>query len=202
MDLGASGRGERTALLLLDFQADFLEAAGRLPVAQEQVPPMLEAANRLIDAAPDLGLEVVYVGNEFSRWDLPANWFRHHASLAGSPGAHLDRRLHVVNDRYFPKQAGNAFRNRDLDTFLRSQGVGRVILAGVFAHACVQASARGALRRGYRVAVLQDGVATTSDRRRSAALHRMHKLGAEIVTSKHVITCADGSFGRPRAEGP
>ena len=50
MNRGIADRGGRRALLLLDFQADFLEATGRLPVAQEQVLPMLAAANRLIDA--------------------------------------------------------------------------------------------------------------------------------------------------------
>ena len=190
MNAGTSDRSGKAALLLLDFQADFLEVAGRLPVAQEQVSPILAAANRLIDAAPALGLEIVYIGNEFSRWDLPANWFRHHASLAGSPGARLDGRLHVVNDCYFPKRVGNAFTNRDLDTFLRAHGVARVILAGVFAHACVRATARGAWRRGYRVAILEDGVATTSDRRRIAALRRMQQMGAELVTSDQVLSCA------------
>ena len=194
MNRGIADRGGRRALLLLDFQADFLEATGRLPVAQEQVLPMLAAANRLIDASPALDLEIVYVGNEFSRWDLPANWFRHHASLVGSPGARLDGRLHLMNDRYFPKRAGNAFTNRDLDTFLRARGIGRVILAGVFAHACVCATARGALRRGYRVAILEDGVATTSDRRRIAALRRMQQMGSEIVTSDQVLS--DGAEAR------
>ena len=191
---GIADRGGRTALLLLDFQADFLEATGRLPVVQEQVSPMLAAANRLIDNAPALDLEIVYVGNEFSRWDIPANWFRHYASLAGSPGARLDGRLRAVNDRYFPKRAGNAFTNRDLDKYLRSRGVSRVILAGVFAHACVCATARGALRRGYRVAILEDGVATTSDRRRIAALRRMQQMGSEIVTSDQVLS--DGAEAR------
>src|SRR5574341_430051 len=119
-------RGMRTALLLIDFQADFLEADGRLPVAQEQVPPMLAAANRLLGVAPDLDIAIVYVGNDFSRWDFPANWFRNYASLAGSLGARLDGRLHVINDHYFPKRSANAFANRDLDVFLRARGVARV----------------------------------------------------------------------------
>jgi len=150
---------------------------------------MLAAANRLIDAASALALEILYVGNEFSRWDVPANWFRHFASLAGSPGALLDARLRVVNDHYFPKRVGNAFTNRRLDAFLRTRGVGRVLLAGVFTHACVRATARGALRRGYRVAILQDGVATTSASRQSAALRRLQAMGAELVTSDDVLSC-------------
>jgi nicotinamidase-related amidase len=205
MSQGSADSSRRTAFILLDFQADFLEANGRLPVCQAQVAPMLTAVNRLIDAAPTLVLEIVYVGNEFSRWDFPANWFRHSASLAGSPGARLDDRLRVVNDHYFPKRVGNAFANRDLDAFLRRHGVSRVLLAGVFAHACVRATARGALRLGYRVIILRDGVATTSDRRRDAALRRLHQMGAELVTSDDVLSSGAverKGFGLSLREGP
>ena len=46
---------DQTALLLLDFQVDFLAPAGRYPVAGHQVEPMLTAANRLIAAAQPAG---------------------------------------------------------------------------------------------------------------------------------------------------
>ena len=99
----------------------------------------------------------------------------------------------MVNDHYFPKRVANAFANRDLDAFLRTHGVARVILAGVFAHACVRATARGALRLGYRVAALEDGVATTGERRRTAALSRLQQMGAEIVTSEQMLSSAGGA---------
>lgn len=51
----------RTALLVLDFQVDFLHHGGRLPVAQDQVPGMLEAANRVIRAADARGMEIIYI---------------------------------------------------------------------------------------------------------------------------------------------
>jgi len=66
-------------------------------------------------------------------------------SLAGSPGARLDQRICGMNDRYFSKRAANAFANRDLDTFRREQEVGRVTLAGVFAHQSPRAPVVGSL---------------------------------------------------------
>jgi len=184
---GAGG----AALLLLDFQVDFLHHAGRLPVAQNQVPGMLEATNRVIKAADARRMEVVYIGNEFSPWDLPANWFRNNAAVRDQPGIRLDERVIVINDRYFPKRRGNAFTNPRLGEFLQARRVRHVILAGVFANACVYFTAMGALRRGYRVTVLRDAVAAASDRKKDVALQRMEQRGVEITDSVNVVLPAE-----------
>ena len=177
----------RTALLVLDFQVDFLQPGGRLPVAQDQVPGMLEATNQVIRAAEARGMEVIYIGNEFSRWNLPANWFRNNAAVRDQPWARLDERVIVINDQYFPKRRGNAFSNPRLGEFLQTRRVRHVILAGVFANACVHFTAMGALRRGYRVTVLSDAVAATNAGKRDAALQRMHRRGVEIANSSSVV---------------
>jgi maleamate amidohydrolase len=151
---------------------------------------MVEAANRMIRAADSLGLEIVYIGNEFSAWDIPANWFRRNASIAGRPGARLDDRLVVINDRYFSKRQGDAFSNPRLGAFLQSRDVRHVILAGVYANACVRCTARGALKRGYRVTVLRDAVAAASDAKREAALRKMQRQGVEVADSAAVLGSA------------
>ena len=200
-----AARGEgaaRRALLVLDFQVDFLQPGGRLPVAQDQVPGMLEAANRVIRAADARAMEVVYIGNEFDRWDLPANWFRNNAAVRGQPGARLDDRLIVINDHYFPKRRGNAFSNPRLGEFLQSRKVRHVILAGVYANACVQFTAVAALRRGYRVTVLSDAVAAANDRKRGAALQRMQRRGVEVADSTSVVGSASSEFDDEMTDEP
>ena len=177
----------RRAVLVLDFQVDFLQPDGRLPVAQDQVLGMIEAANRLIGAADALGMEVVYVGNEFDRWDIPANWFRNNAAIRERPGARLDDRLSVINRQYFPKRRSDAFSNQHLGEFLQARQVGHVILMGVYANACVKFTALGALRRGYRVTVLRDAVAAASERKREAALQRMQYRGVVVTESTSLL---------------
>jgi nicotinamidase/pyrazinamidase len=177
----------RTALLVLDFQVDFLQPGGRLPVAQDQVPGMLQATNRVIRAAEAGGMEVVYIGNEFGRWDIPANWFRNNAAIRDQPGARLDDRVIVINRQYFPKRRGDAFSNPLLGEFLQSRKVGHVILAGVYANACVRFTARGALRRGFRVTVLRDAVAAANDRKREVALQGMQRRGVKLADSTNVV---------------
>ena len=79
------------AILLVDLQADFLQNNGRLPIAQAQVPAMLDACHRACEQATAMNWPVVAIGNEFSRWD-PLNLARRFASLKGSPGARWDSR--------------------------------------------------------------------------------------------------------------
>ncbi|MGH9759711.1 MAG: hypothetical protein ACREAC_02595, partial [Blastocatellia bacterium] len=72
------------ALLVLDLQVDFLDRNGRMPIAQDQIGPVLANSNRVIEAATPHRSVIAYVGNEYTRWDLPGNWFRHNAARAGT----------------------------------------------------------------------------------------------------------------------
>jgi nicotinamidase-related amidase len=89
----------RRALLLIDFQDDFLEPDGRMPICRSQVAPVLAAAARAIEQARQAGDLVVAIGNEFRPDDRLMNLLRRHAAIAGSPGARWTNALpERVND--------------------------------------------------------------------------------------------------------
>ncbi|HZO80620.1 MAG TPA: isochorismatase family cysteine hydrolase [Candidatus Binataceae bacterium] len=184
-----AGAGLISALLVLDLQVDFLEPNGRMPIAREQIAPVLAAANRAIAAAGGSGMAVVYVGNEFTPWDIPGNWFRHGAALRGTPGAALDPRLRRLGAApYFAKRGGDAFANPALVNFVRTGRITRVVLCGVYADACVSATARGALGRGLRVTVLADAVGAASEAARRRALTGLGSAGVGIETTADFVT--------------
>ena len=178
---------EKRALLLIDFQRDFLTDRGRMPVAASQVQPVIDAANRAAARARAEGVEVVAIGNEFLRRDWVGNLLRRFAALACSDGARWDERVPREGARYFAKWRGSAFCNPELDRFLRSENVGELDLAGLYAGACVSATARDALKRGYRVAVLADAVADRSDAARSRALRRLERHGVSVTMPARVF---------------
>jgi nicotinamidase-related amidase len=173
----------KAAVLVLDLQRDFLEDAGRMPVARQQVDGLLVAANTVIDRAVAQGVPVAYVLNEFPRSAWLLNFLRHGAALVGSPGAELDPRVHVAGEARFPKHRTDAFTNPGLDAFFRDRGVTRLVTLGVFAPHCVRGTVAGALERGYQVTVVSDGVGAATDRARDKALERMKGDGATIATS-------------------
>jgi nicotinamidase-related amidase len=169
------------ALLVLDLQRDFLEDAGRMPIARAQVAPLLDAANATIDAAAARHVPIVYIVNAFPRSQVVLNFFRHGAAVAGTPGADMDPRVHVAPaGTTIPKERSDAFTNPALDAFLRERGVKRVGILGVFAPHCVRATARGAMKHGYGVTVVRDGLGAASDGARDRAVRGIENDGAAV----------------------
>ena len=171
---------ERRALVLIDFQRDFVEPAGRMPAALNQIPATLAAASRALATARERGDLIVAIGNEFRPRDRLMNLLRRHAAIAGSDGARWSERLPIDGAQYFAKWAGSAFVNPELDKWLRAQGVTTLALSGLMARACVTATANDALARGYKVEILADAVACYSDSSRKRALSRLEAAGVLV----------------------
>ena len=169
------------ALLLIDFQRDFLEDDGRMPVARGHVASVVEAARAALAEARARGALVVAIGNEYPRSAWFMNLLRRHAAVAGTPGTAWEPRLGLDGVTYLPKWAQSAFCNPSLEPLLRSHAIRRLTLAGLFARACVSATAREAMARNFEVRVLSAAVACASDRSRSVALERLRRRGAQLV---------------------
>lgn len=171
----------RRALLLIDFQDDFLSDDGRMPVARDQVEPVLAAVRAAIAQARARGDLIVQIGNEFRPRDLVGNLMRRGAAVSGRPGTRWDPRFAAPNAVYLAKWKSDAFCNPALEKLLREQRIQEVILAGLYARACVAATAKAALSRGFLVHVLGNAVACRSGASREAALGRLQRRGAQIV---------------------
>ena len=169
------------ALLMIDFQRDFLRPDGRMPVNQTQVAPVLAAAVRAMMRFRTAGCPVVAIGNEFRRGEWLMNLLRRGAAVAGSPGAAWDDRLPLKDATYFAKWAGDAFVNPALEPWLRQAGVRRLVLTGVFARACITSTARGALARGFEVHALAEAIGCASDVTRARALTRLAQGGVRVA---------------------
>ncbi len=169
------------ALLLIDLQVDFLSPTGRLPVAASQAEPLLASVWEAYGQARRHGDPIFAIGNEFERSDFIANIFRRFSAMQGSPGAAWDPRAPREGAEYFSKSRGDAFSNRDLAPRLEDLGVASVVLCGVYASACVLATARAALRHRLQVQVLRAGVADRSLASRERALARLSRAGVQII---------------------
>ncbi len=174
-------RYNRRALLLIDFQEDFLDAKGRMPVCRSHVATALEAAKRAVSEAEGAGDVILAIGNEFRPGDHLMNLLRRRASIAGSPGSRWTAALPLDDIPYLPKWATSAFVNPELDPWLRARGVGRLALTGLKAGACVSATGRDALARGYAVELVSDAIACDSDASRRRALEALRARGARLV---------------------
>ncbi|MGE5289407.1 MAG: cysteine hydrolase family protein [Micromonosporaceae bacterium] len=169
------------ALLLIDFQDDFLADHGRMPVTRNQVEPVLAAARAAIAQARARGDLIVQIGNEFRPHDLIGNLLRRGAAISGRPGTRWDPRFAAPGAVYVAKWKSDAFCNPALENLLREHHIQEISVAGLYARACVAATTKAALARGFQVHVLADAVACRSDASREAALGRLRGFGAQVI---------------------
>jgi nicotinamidase-related amidase len=174
-----------TALLVLDMQLDFLSATGKFPVDKDQARNVTNVVNRLLAEAKDRGWTPIIILNSYSAWDI-FNLFRNGAAIAGSAGAALDPAVNAGDAPHFTKRVGDAFSNPALVDYLRTHDIGRVIITGVYAEACVTATAAGAAHHGLTPIVVANAVASGSDKKREAALSSLRANHVVVANSDDI----------------
>ena len=140
----------RTALLLIDYQREYLD--GALPLAE--VAAAIAQASRLRQWAVAAGIGRIHI--------------HHHAKSASAalfaPGssaaAPIEALTPASGEACLIKHLPSAFAGTDLAEHLQKAGVDTLLIAGCMTHNCVDATARDAFHRGYRVAVISDASAT------------------------------------------
>jgi nicotinamidase-related amidase len=142
---------DRTALVLVDFQSDYFDPA-KLPIAGG--PAAAGQAARLMAAFDAAGAKVVHVQHLAGSPAAPL-------FAPGSAGAEIVAAVrpkagHEVVSKGLP----SSFVNTELDAKLRAAGIDTVVVAGLMTHMCVDATARDAMSRGYKVIVAADACAT------------------------------------------
>ncbi len=182
-----NGRGTGTALMLIGDQADYLQPNGRMPVAQDQAGPLIEATNAMITAARNNTTLVFYTRDEASPFQFVSNHERNDATPRLWGGSEIDPRLDAYAGPYFSKSRANAFCNDKLETWLDEQNIGRLVVGGAYANRAVEATVKSALRRKYKVTVISDAIAAGGADQRDAALNAMKDAGATVETSQQFI---------------
>ena len=82
----------------------------------------------------------------------------------------------------------SGFANTDLDLQLKRQGIHKLIVIGLIAHTCIEATVRFAAELGYDVTVVKDAVADYSDEMMHAALViNMPNYASAIVTTEQIV---------------
>jgi nicotinamidase-related amidase len=162
----------RSALLLIDFQA-------RLMPAIDQGDAALGQAARLIEAATIL--EVPMLATEQNPRGLGPT-----VEGLARPGLPA-----------FEKMSFDASRTRGFFEALPAERPDLVVV-GCEAHVCVLQTVLGLIAAGRRVFVVEDAVGSRRPASKAAALERMARHGAEIVTAEMVIFEWLGTAEHPR----
>ncbi len=163
------------ALLLIDVinDLDFPEADDLLRHAR----PMAERIAELKRRAKEAKVPVIYVNDNFGRWQSNLQKIVEHAAGPESKGREIVEFLEPDEDDYFvlkPKHSG--FFSTTLDVLLDYLQVETVVIAGIAANICVLFTANDAYMRDFHVVVPRDCVASNTEETNRAALEEMAKV--------------------------
>ncbi len=162
---------ETSALLVVDFQA-------RLMPAIDDGAAAVANARRLLAAADMLGVPVLFTEQN-----------------ARGLGATVPDLAPAAEGRVLHKMAFDACRAGGLDAMPDRPDL---VVAGCEAHVCVLQTVLGLLDAGRRVRVVQDAVGARRAESKAAALRRMERHGAEVVTAEMVVFEWLGTAEHPR----
>jgi ureidoacrylate peracid hydrolase len=192
-----------TALLVIDPYNDFISEGGKVwdriknvAEANDCVPHMLEVLN----ASRKAGLRVFYAlhhqyrAGDYETWKYiapiqRATW-RSKAFEHGTWGGEIRSGFEpqpgdIVAQEHW---CSSGFANTDLDLLLKKHGIHKLIVVGLIAHTCVEATVRYAAELGYAVTVVKDAIADYSDVEMHAALEvNLPNYANAIVTTEEIV---------------
>lgn len=174
------------ALLIIDFQNDFIPPDGALAVEGGA-----EIVDRLNREARSDDYEVVVATRD---WHPPEHgsfepqggeWPPH--CVRGTAGAELYPALErepidLVFDKGEDPELGgySAFERGQLAGWLRERGVDRLVIGGLATDVCVRQSALDGLEAGFEVTVLRDAVRGVDPDDSERALEEIERTGGAI----------------------
>jgi nicotinamidase-related amidase len=163
------------ALLLIDVINDLeFEGGGEL---LKHALPMAERLAALKRRAKEAGVPVVYVNDNFGKWQSDFKKILEHVMKGDVRGRPLAEKLQPEEDDYFvlkPKHSG--FFSTTLDILLDYLQARTLVLTGLTGDICVLFTAHDAYMRDFNLVIPADCVASTDPRENEYALKKMEGL--------------------------
>jgi nicotinamidase-related amidase len=204
-----------TGLLVIDPYNDFLSEGGKVwdrvkavATANNCVPNMAEviAAGRAAGVRVFYALHHRYRPGDYESWKYIAPIQRgawaDKAFEYGSWGGEIRARFDpgpgdVVALEHW---CSSGFANTDLDQQLKVHGIHRLIVIGLLANTCLEATVRFGAELGYDVTVVKDATAASSEEEMHAALevNLPNYANAIVSTSEVVDALASLAVGAPK----
>jgi maleamate amidohydrolase len=192
-------RGQSPAVLVVDFSCGFTDPACTLGA---DMTAEVEATRRLLDAARNKGLPVVFttIGFEPSGKD-GGLWLEKAPALRdlelGSRWVEIDPRLARREDEpVVLKKGASGFFGTNLASIFVSQGVDTVILCGATTSGCVRATAIDLLQYGWPTLVPRECVGDRARAPHDANLFDIQAKYADVVSLDEALAYLESVPGR------
>jgi ureidoacrylate peracid hydrolase len=192
-----------TGLIVVDPYNDFISEGGKV---WDRIKSVAEANNcvphmvQVLNAVREVKLRVFYAMHRRYRPGDYETW----KYIAPIQKRAWDRKTFEFGtwggefrDEFKPKPGeivasehwcSSGFANTDLDLQLKKHGIHQLIVIGLIAHTCIEATVRYAVELGYEVTVIKDATADFSDKEMQAALEvNIPNYASAVVTTNEFI---------------
>src|SRR5947208_13055815 len=194
---------EITALLVIDPYNDFISEGGKIwdrlkgvAEANKCVPNMSQVLNaaRKAELRVFYALHRQYRPGDYESWKYiapiqKAAW-SHKTFEDGSWGGQLHSEFEPQEGDIVAQEhwCSSGFANTDLDVLLKRHGIHQLIMIGLIAHTCLEATVRFGAVLGYEVTVVRDATASYSDDEMHAALEiNIPNYATAILSAEEVL---------------
>lgn len=157
-----------SALIVIDLANDFVHPGGTIADAggseyQDIAKSIVPGLARLIDAARDAGVTVIYATDAHTPGDSELKKWPPHA-MAGTKQAEIVSELAPKpGDVVLGKRTYSPFYSTPIDDELRSRGITRLYITGLHTDCCARHTSGDAFQRGYDLVWVTDALAAFTD---------------------------------------
>ena len=188
---------ERTALLVIDMQNDFVKEGAILevPKIRSQIPKI----KRLIETCRKLEVPIIYTKQVY-RADSKVkplilemfHLLEKEGLRDGTEGAEIYRELEPKpGDIIVRKMGYSAFYNTQLESILRNvkgrRNVNTIIICGTVTNICCESTARDAFERDYKVVFGSDITSAWTDDFQTLTLKNIEYAFGQVMTCDEII---------------
>ena len=191
----------KTAVVLIEYQNDFVSEGGALHGAVEAVmdkTDMLANTKKMVQAARAAGATIMHAPitfapgyNEISAhpYGILKGVVDGAAFIKGGwGGAIADEMAPQEGDIVIEGKRGlDTFASTNLDFILRSKGIETLVLGSFLTNCCVESTMRSGYENGYKVITLSDCVAATSVEEHENAITDDYPMFSQPMTSQQFI---------------
>lgn len=169
--------GEKKALIVIDLQNDYLWDK-RKPMFTYDTDKLIGNVNRAIAEYKEKGYDIIYI-----KHILPKILWGAGFSIKGTEGAELYGGLDIVSDLCFEKNRSDTYTAKAFREYMLKQNYSGVAICGLDECGCVGATAKGAVKTGIEVVMLQNCIGSRfPDAKVQKMRNELRTLGAVYVS--------------------
>lgn len=189
----------RTAVILIEFQKEWLEKDGKINGLMEdraQFEAAVNGGRELLDFARAKGMTIIHSGLRFAEGhpELGMNGLGLRGAIKKFGTFPIDGEGSKWGDGFEPLEGefvptgrvgGSAFAGSNLGAYLHNNRIDTILVAGFALHVCVESTVRAAHDLGYDTYVVTDATsAFTKEQRDHVLEHVVHHYGENITLNE------------------